>query len=62
VRRLREVEGGLEKFREVEVVEVVEEFFEKNHASKFIKPIILGCRSNIVGLGQGYSFDYNKGF
>ena len=55
---LREVERSLEKLREVntveaveevegveevEEVEVVEEFFEKNHASKFIRSIILGC-------------------
>ena len=59
-RIVEEVEGveGVEDDEIVEAVEVVEVI---SNARKFIKQVVLGCRSEFLGLGKGYAVDHYKG-
>ena len=49
---------SLERLREVNTVEGVE---VKLNARKFIKQVVLGCRSEFLELGKGYALDHYKG-
>ena len=50
-----------EKFREVEGGYTVEQVEVKLNARKFIKQVVLGCRSEFLELGKGYALDHYKG-
>lgn len=63
MREVNAVEGveGVEDDEIVEAVEGVEEVEVKSNARKFIIQVVLGCRSEFLGLGKGYAVDHYKG-